>query len=68
MSKTRVHELAKTLGINSKELIEKLGELGVTVKNHMSAIEDSIANDIMKSYSDKGGNKQEKQSRVSKRQ
>ncbi len=50
MSKTRVHELAKTLEINSKELIEKLRELGVEVKNHMSTIEDSVADDIIELF------------------
>lgn len=40
----RVHEFAKQLGIPSKELVAKLKELGVGVKNHMSSVdEDSIA-------------------------
>ena len=36
----RVHELAKELGVSSKELIEQLAKLHVTVKGHMSAIDD----------------------------
>ncbi len=47
MSKMRVHELAKTLEINSKELIERLRELGVEVKNHMSTIDESVADDVI---------------------
>lgn len=47
MVKKRVHELAKELNIENKELIQKLGEIGVAVKSHMSALED---NDIQKVY------------------
>ena len=50
MAKTRVHELAKTLGINSKKLIERLKELGVEVKTHMSAIDDEIVNTVLELY------------------
>ncbi|MFA4992042.1 MAG: translation initiation factor IF-2 N-terminal domain-containing protein, partial [Candidatus Omnitrophota bacterium] len=37
---TRVHELAKELGVTSKDLIEKLHGLKVDVKGHMSSIDD----------------------------
>ncbi len=40
MGKTRVHQVAKNLGLTSKEVIEKLEELGVSVKSHASAIDD----------------------------
>jgi translation initiation factor IF-2 len=36
----KVHELAKELDIPSKELIEKLNDLGVAVKSHMNVIGD----------------------------
>jgi translation initiation factor IF-2 len=36
----RVHELAKKVGVTSKELIVQLTEKGVEVKNHMSALTD----------------------------
>lgn len=38
MSKIRVHALAKEIGISSKELIAKLNELNIPVKNHMSTL------------------------------
>jgi translation initiation factor IF-2 len=41
MSKKRVYELAKELGIENKELIARLEKLGVTVKSHSSSLEDS---------------------------
>ncbi|MCC5909843.1 MAG: translation initiation factor IF-2 [Clostridiaceae bacterium] len=43
MSKVRVYQLAKQLGISSKDLIEKLKELSVEVGNHMSTLEDEDA-------------------------
>jgi len=44
MSKIRVHELAKELNISSKDLITLLfEEFNITVKNHMSVIEDEDA-------------------------
>ena len=41
MEKIRVYELARELDTNSKRLMEKLAEIGVIVKNHMSLLEDS---------------------------
>lgn len=44
MSKIRVHELAKELNIESKELVTILmEEFNIEVKNHMSTIEDEDA-------------------------
>jgi translation initiation factor IF-2 len=39
MSK-RVHEIAKELGINSKEVIGRLNEAGIEVKHHSATIDD----------------------------
>jgi len=39
----RVHELAKQLGLDSKELVRKLQAMNVPVKSHMSAIDDDTA-------------------------
>lgn len=43
MSKARVYEIAKELNVDSKLIVEKLKEMHVDVKNHMSSIteEDS---------------------------
>lgn len=40
MSKKRVFELAKDIGISSKELIEELHKINIDVKSHMSTIAD----------------------------
>lgn len=36
----RVYELAKELGINSKDLIQKLADMKISVKSHMSQLEN----------------------------
>ena len=37
----KVYELAKELGMDSLSLLDKLGGLGIKVKNHMSELSDS---------------------------
>ena len=44
----RVHELAKELGLNSKELIQKLSKLGVSVKSHMSSLDTDTVTKVKK--------------------
>ncbi|MGZ3595067.1 MAG: translation initiation factor IF-2 [Syntrophales bacterium] len=41
MTKKRVYELAKELGIDSKELITRLEKFGIAVKSHSSTLEDA---------------------------
>lgn len=54
MSKIRVYELAKELGISSKELIGILSsEFGIEVKNHMGVIEDEDAELIKELFAEK---------------
>jgi translation initiation factor IF-2 len=40
MGKTRVYELAQKLGLENKEMLEKLQGAGVSAKTHMSVLED----------------------------
>lgn len=44
----RVHELAKKLGITSKELIAQLNKQGVSVKNHMALLGDEVVKKFSK--------------------
>lgn len=46
MTKMRVHELAKELGMDNKELADILQKKNVEIKNHMSTIEDNVAEEI----------------------
>lgn len=53
MSKIRVYELAKELGISSKELIVILEEqFNIKVKNHMSVVDDEDAELIKEFYAE----------------
>ena len=53
MSKIRIHELSKELGVSSKTIIEKLKEIGINASSHMSAVDDEAANFIKNSYAAK---------------
>jgi translation initiation factor IF-2 len=41
MTKKRVYELAKELGVDNKELISRLEKFGIAVRSHSSTLEDS---------------------------
>ena len=41
MAKIRVHELAKEMGLNSRDLVNRLLDLGIQVKNHFSTLEET---------------------------
>ena len=47
----KVHELAKELGLTSKELLEKIKALGIEVKSHMSALSEGDVKKIRSSIS-----------------
>jgi translation initiation factor IF-2 len=46
MSKLRIYELAKKLGVSHKEVIAELSKLGISVKTHASSIEAEVAKKI----------------------
>lgn len=50
MSKIRVHALAKEIGITSKELLLKLEELEISVKNHMSTLDSAEEEKVRNLY------------------
>ena len=57
MGKLKVHELAKELGMESKELITKAKEIGIEVTSHLSSLEEEQVNkikDILKKNENKG--------------
>ena len=53
MDKVKIHELAKELNINSKELIEMAKNLGIEAKSHLSSITAEEADKIRKSTNSK---------------
>ena len=53
--KLRVHELAKQLGVTSKELLAELKEQGEFVKTASSTVEPPVVKKMKKVYADKSG-------------
>jgi translation initiation factor IF-2 len=56
MVKKRVHELAKELDIESKDIIKGMTQLGINVKSHMSTLEDGDIELYLKKYHNKTRN------------
>jgi len=48
----RVYKLAETLGINSEQLLEKLKELNIQAKSHMSTVDEGTAEIILEELKD----------------
>lgn len=46
MSKIRIYELAKELNVPSNKLVDALADLNLNVQNHMSTIDDAVADII----------------------
>ena len=51
MGKIKIYEIAKEIGLTSKEIIEKANELGIEAKSHMSGIEEEEAKRIKAAFS-----------------
>ena len=60
MTRIRVHELAKELGKQNREIMELLRAEGIDVKSHMSNVEESQAAVIRKKIKDLGKEKDTK--------
>jgi translation initiation factor IF-2 len=59
MAKPRVHEVAKELGLTSKEVLAHLEKIGQPVKSHSSTIEEALA-DRVRSELSNGSKSEEK--------
>ena len=53
MTKMRVHELAKELGVENKTLMEALEKKQVEVKSHMSSLEENVVEELKKEFAKK---------------
>ncbi len=60
MGKIKIHEIAKELGISSKEVIAKANELGIEVTSHLSSVEEDVAQKIKTSFTNKQTDNKEK--------
>ena len=52
MTRIRVHELAKELNMDNKDLIDRISKLGIQVKNHMSTLTDAAVLKIRQQFSE----------------
>ena len=43
LGKIKIHEIAKEVGLNSKEVIKIANDLGIGVTSHLSAVDDEQA-------------------------
>ncbi|MDP3051584.1 MAG: translation initiation factor IF-2 N-terminal domain-containing protein, partial [Eubacteriales bacterium] len=57
MGKKRVHEIAKDLDLNSKDIISALTGLGVEVKSHMSTVETGEIDKLYQTLGKAPGNR-----------
>lgn len=53
LGKIKIHEIAKKLNLNSKEVVEKAKELGIEAKTHLSGVEEDEAIRIEESFTNK---------------
>jgi len=52
MGRMRVHELAKELNMNNKDLLDRIMKLGIQAKNHMSTLTESAVLKIRQQFSE----------------
>lgn len=57
MGKIKIHEIAKKLNLNSKEVLDRAQSLGIEAKTHLSGVEESEAQKIEESFSAKATKK-----------
>ena len=61
LGKIKIHEIAKKLGLTSKEVIEVANNLNIEVKSHLSGVSEEEANKIENSLKNKNAKKQRKE-------
>ncbi len=59
MGKIKIHEIAKKLGLNSKEVLEAAKKLKIEVTSHLSGVEEEQAQAIEKNLTKKNVKKEE---------
>ncbi len=60
MAKIRVHELAKEFGMTSKEMEARIKDMGFSIKNYMSTLEDFEVQEISRRLKAEAGEEEKK--------
>jgi len=63
LGKIKIHEIAKKLGLTSKEVIDAANKLKIEVKSHLSGVEEEEANKVEKLLTKNEGKKKEEKKR-----
>ena len=66
MGKIKIHELAKEIGMSSKDVLEKAKSLGIDVTSHLSNVTDEQATEIRNAYSKNNKNNVKKENKSRK--
>ncbi len=66
MGKVKIHEIAKKLGLTSKEVIDAASKLKIVVKSHLSGVDEEEAKKIESALTKKEEKKKEKEKDVKK--
>lgn len=64
LGKIKIHELAKEIGMASKDVLEKAKSLGIDVASHLSNVTDEQATEIRNAYSKNNKNNVKKENKV----
>ena len=65
-NKIKIHEIAKKIGIASKEVLEKAKSLGISVSSHLSGVDDEDARKIENSFGKEADNNENKKKKNTK--
>ena len=68
MGKIKIHEIAKKLGLTSKEVLQMAQKLNIDVKSHMSGVDEETAKKIENSFSKKTEQVEKKATTASKKE
>lgn len=49
----KIHEIAKQLNVNSKEVLERTQKMGIDVKSHLNSVSEEVAQKIIDSFKTK---------------
>jgi translation initiation factor IF-2 len=68
VSKVRIYELARETGLPNKEVIARLGELGVEAKSHSSSVTEADANRFRESLGTRRAERQQAEEEAARRE
>ena len=68
LGKIKIHEIAKKLGLTSKEVLDAANKLKIEVKSHMSGVEEDEAKKIETALTKKEGKKKEEKEKNVKKE